>query len=268
MRPVIALITDFGLHDSYVGTLKGVIAGIAPDANVIDVSHGVPPQDIHEGAFQLLLAHRAFPPATVFCGVVDPGVGSERRAVAVRARGDGVGPFTFVGPDNGLATGMLVDTVAEACVVLDEPRYHRPVVSSTFHGRDVFAPVAAHLAAGVPLEACGRSVDAASLVRLPWRDAKAVTDGFEAEILHHDPFGNLITNLKVEQLGGRIGAWRVWLDSVPIGPIHRSFSDVGSGRPLAYVGSSGHVEVAVRDGSALRLLDVGPTTRVLVRSVD
>lgn len=266
MSPTIALLTDFGLRDSYVGTLKGVIAGIAPEAKVIDLSNSVAPQDIQEGAFHLLIAHAYFPPGTVFCCVVDPGVGSARRPVAMRFKtgSDGSGPFTFVGPDNGLATGLLMKGEVEACAVLDDPRYHLPVVSTTFHGRDVFAPVAAHLAKGVPITSLGRAFDPSTLVRLPWQAARRVAGGFDATIIHHDQFGNLVTNLEADALRPGLERWSVKLDATLIGKIQRSFSSVGSGHPLAYVGSSGLLELAVRDGSAKQVLSVTPSSVVHV----
>ncbi len=265
MRPTIALLTDFGLRDSYVGMLKGVIAGIAPAANVIDLGHNVAPQDIREGAFDLFVGHRYFPEGTVFCCVVDPGVGSDRRPVGVRILADNGHRYVFVGPDNGLLTGMLIGGgVAEAAATLDAAEYHLPVISHTFHGRDVFAPVAAHVASGVSVDALGRRMDPAELVRLPWQAAEHTPDGFEATILHHDQFGNLITNLAASALSRPLEQWRVRLDAVDIGSIHRSFSDVASGHPLAYVGSSGLLELAVRDGSAAKVLSVKPNSRVRV----
>lgn len=264
MSATIALLSDFGLRDTYVAMLKAVIAGIAPDARVIDLSHEVRAHDVREAAFDLFVSHGFFPAGTVFCCVVDPGVGSSRRGVALRLRRDGGGPYDFVGPDNGLFTPVLDAAAVEAAVSLDEPAYQLPVVSSTFHGRDIFAPASAHLAAGVAIAALGSAVDPASLVRLPWPRPRRVDDGWEAELIHHDPFGNLISNLTGEALLPDLSRWRVHLDGFEIGPIRRAFSDVPVGRPLAYLGSSGLLEIAVRDGRAADVLSAreGSVVRV------
>jgi S-adenosyl-L-methionine hydrolase (adenosine-forming) len=256
MSTVIALLTDFGLRDTYAGMLKAVIAGIAPDATVIDLSHGVRAHDVREAAFDLFVAHAFFPPGTVFCCVVDPGVGSSRRGVAVRMHKDGAGPYTFVGPDNGLFTAVLQGAVVDTAVSLDEPAYQLPVVSSTFHGRDVFAPAAAHLACGVDVAALGAAIDPASLTTIAWDPARRVGDGWEADLIHFDQFGNLISNLPGSALQPDLKRWRVHLDDFEIGPIRRAFSDVPVGRPLAYLGSTGLLEVAVRDGRAADVLSV------------
>jgi len=260
----IALLTDFGLRDTYVGMLKAVILGIAPQAPVIDLSHQIRAHDVREGAFDLYVSHGFFPAGTVFCGVVDPGVGSERRGVAIRLVEGASGPYTFVGPDNGLFTSVLEEATVEAAVSLDARAYQLPVVSSTFHGRDVFAPAAAHLALGVPIEALGASVDPASLVRIRWDSARRTDDGWEADLIHHDQFGNLISNLAARVLLPDLARWRVHLDGFEIGPIRRAFADVPVGRPLAYLGSSGLLEIAVRDGRAAEVLSVreGSVVRV------
>lgn len=261
----IALLTDFGLRDTYVGMLKAVILGIAPQAPVLDLSHDVRAHDVREGAFDLFVAHAFFPTGTVFCCVVDPGVGSTRRGVAVRLRKDGAGPFTFVGPDNGLFTAVLEGAQVEAAVTLDAAAYQLPVVSSTFHGRDVFAPAAAHLARGVAIERLGARLDPDSLVRIAWDPPRRTDQGWEADLIHHDQFGNLISNLPARALGDDLAHWRVHLDGFEIGRIHRAFSDVPVGRPLAYVGSTGLLEIAVRDGRAADVLSVrqGSVVRVV-----
>jgi len=262
--PAVALLTDFGLRDTYVGVLKAVIVGIAPRTPIIDLSHEVRAHDVREGAFDLFVAYRHFPAGTVFCCVVDPGVGSSRRGVAVRLRAAGAGPYTFVGPDNGLFTAVLEGAAVEAAVSLDDEAYRLPVVSSTFHGRDVFAPAAAHLARGVEIGRLGAAVEPESLVRLAWEPPRRTDRGWEADLIHHDQFGNLISNLPASALMPDLARWRVHLDSFEIGPIHHAFSDVPVGRPLAYVGSSGLLEIAVRDGRAADVLSVrkGSVVRV------
>ncbi len=262
--PVVALLTDLGLRDPYVAMMKGVILGTCPTATIVDVTHGVPAHDVREGAFDLFLALRFFPSSTVFCGVVDPGVGGERRAVALRLDLPDGRRYDLVGPDNGLFTGALQLAERVSAVHIEARAFQLPVVSSTFHGRDVFAPVAAHLAAGVAPSELGRAVDPSSLVRLPWPRPRAAGDGWEADIVHADQFGNLVTNLTSGSLGPDLSRWRVHLDGFEIGAVHHAFSDVGVGRPLAYVGSSGLLEIAVRDGRAADVLSVLPGSVVRV----
>lgn len=265
MTATIALLTDFGLRDTYVGMLKAVIAGIAPEARVLDLSHLVPAHDVREGAFDLFVSHGYFPAGTVFCCVVDPGVGSSRRGVALRLRRDGSGPYTFVGPDNGLFTAVLDGAEVEAAASLDDPAYRLPVVSTTFHGRDVFAPAAAHVARGVAVEALGAGVDPATLVRLPWDRPRRIAGGWEADLIHHDQFGNLISNLALTDLQPDLTRWQVEIDGFEIGPIRRAFADVPVGRPLAYLGSSGLLEIAVRDGRASDVLSAHEGSVIVVR---
>lgn len=262
---LVALLTDFGSADVYAGVMKGVIAGIAPGAAVVDLSHEVPPQDVESGAFALLFSYRFFPAGTVFCCVVDPGVGTGRRALAVeigRTAGGrppgGHGGVFVVCPDNGLLTPLLEhgDEVTRA-VVLDDPTYHLPRPSATFHGRDIFAPVAAHLATGVELAALGSAAEADELTRLTWPRPKSDGDAWTAEIVHVDGFGNLISNLPGTALVDRPGAWRVILGERKATAVHATFGEVEVGEPVAYVGSSGYLEVAVRQGSAAREWQAG-----------
>lgn len=257
---VIALLTDFGTQDSYVGVMKGVILDIAPDARLVDLTHEVPPQDVRAAAYNLLVSYRYFPADTVFCCVVDPGVGSERRAVAVRA-----GNYTFVAPDNGLLTPLLDAEPVEQAVSLENPAYHLPRVSATFHGRDIFAPVAAHLARGVPIELLGPPVPREELVRLSWPRPRRTPDGWEVAIVYADRFGNLITNLPGEWLDPPPDRWKFEVGPVVISGLRRTFADVNVGEPVAYIGSSGYLELAVRQGNARRQWGVGPGLLVRVR---
>ena len=252
----IALLTDLGLRDAYVGMMKGVIAGIAPDAHLIDITHQVPAHDLREGAFSLFASYRYFPEGTIFCCVVDPGVGSSRRALALEIRSEGQGSYTLVGPDNGLFTGAIYGMDIPHAVSLENPKYQLPEVSTTFHGRDIFAPAAAHLAAGVNLTELGPKVDPSTLAQLSWTEPREKEGGWEIDPIHADQFGNLVTNLPLTFLKPDPSKWRVWLNQVEIGPVRRTFSDARVGRPLAYVGSSGLLELAVRDGSAKELLSV------------
>jgi S-adenosylmethionine hydrolase len=255
--PIITLTTDFGLADGYIGTMQGVILSIAPGATLVDLSHQVPAQDIRAGAFVLYQAVPFFPPDTIHVAVVDPGVGSQRRAIAVRtAQG------TFVAPDNGLLSYVLASTGDQVTVSLANPAYQLPRVSSTFHGRDVFAPTAAHLANGVPLAELGPP--AADLVRLPMPRPELTANGdLVAHVLHVDHFGNLILDVTAGDLAGQVA---FELAGRQIHGLSRTFADVAAGQLVAYVGSSrDHVEVAVRDGDAARHMGLRVGDPVLVR---
>lgn len=262
MRPTIVLMTDFGLKDTYVGVMKGVMTGIVSDAILIDLTHGVSPQNVREAAYNLLTSYSYFPEGTIFCCVVDPGVGSARRAVAVRT-----GERIFVCPDNGMLTPILDETTLDTAVSLENERYHLATVSATFHGRDVFSPVAAHLAGGVPLPQLGPRIEPETLVRIEWPQPTPITNGWNASIVHADHFGNLITNVRGEQLKPPLDGWLVNAGPIKIHGIDRSFADVSLGEPVAYVGSTGYLELGVRQGNAQRQWTVGPGTEIRVRNI-
>jgi len=256
--PVITLLTDFGTQDAFVGVMKGVIKTLAPDADVIDLTHHVPPQDIKAGAFVLKTAIRYFPPGTIHLAVVDPGVGGARRPVAVR-----LGDCVYVCPDNGLLSHVLAEEPMTQAVTLDNTQYHLPHVSRTFHGRDVFAPVAAHLANGIPLEALGTQTD--TLQTFPLSEPSVSGDTITCHVIYADVFGNLFTDLTEERTGG------VWLAAVEAGGtvidgLSNSYSSAPAGGPLALFGSSGHLEIAVRNGSARRMLGVEVGDQVTLRT--
>lgn len=243
VRTIITFTTDFGLADGWVAAMKGRILGLAPDATLVDVTHAVPPQDIRAGAFVLGTTWSAFPEGTIHVAVVDPGVGTTRRGVALEVEG-----HRFVGPDNGLFSFPLRHAEVEAhpvrAVVLDRPAVQAARVSATFHGRDVFAPVAGHLAAGRTLDEVGSPIDPASLVRLGLR-----AGGSRGEVLHVDRFGNLVTSLAPPE-----GPARVRLPGAgPAGaglPLVTTFADIPPGTAAALVGSAGLVEIVVNQGHA------------------
>lgn len=252
MSRLLTLTTDFGLDDGYVAAMKGVILGIDPAIRMVDVSHGIAPHEVMEAAFVLRQAAPFFPPGTVHLVVVDPGVGTARRAVAAR-----IGGHTFVGPDNGLFS-LLSDEEPEAVVELDRPAYWRtPEPSRTFHGRDIFAPVAAHLAAGRALEEVGRRVE--GLHRLQWVRPLADEQGVQGWIVHVDRFGNAITNIPEALLAQRGGdrPLRAYVGSTILDGLHGTYADVPEGEPVALVGSSGYLEVGVNGGNAAQLLSLG-----------
>jgi len=254
----ITLLTDFGLADTYVGQVKGAILAIAPGATLVDLTHAVTPQDVFGGAFLLWSAVEAFPRGTVHVAVVDPGVGSARRAIAIRCiRGD-----QFVGPDNGL----LVPAVerlggVELAVELSESRYWRPKPSNTFHGRDIFGPAAGHLANGVPPGQLGREIEDPVLLKLP------EPNGLDGEVIHVDTFGNLITNIPARALPQRFEV-RLQVRLQERRVVSGShYAAVGRGELIALVGSADLLELSARDASAAELTGAIRGTRVSVQPV-
>lgn len=255
-QPLIVLLTDFGTTDTFVGVMKGVIASICADARVIDLTHAVTPQNVREGAFHLDRSIDYFPAGTIFVCVVDPGVGTARRPIAVQA-----GPYRFVGPDNGLFTPVFERYPEARCHQLSEQRYHLPGPSATFHGRDVFSPVAAHLAAGVPIEKCGPEIDRSSCRRLESFKPAPLDkgNGWLGEVISIDHFGNIVTSFDASLL--HPGETCSLSGGTALGvPVVGTYGDVEPGRPLAYVGSSGMIEIAVRNGNASRELQIAPST--------
>lgn len=253
---IVTLLSDFGLADGYVGQMKGVLLAGCPSAALVDLTHLVPPQDVRSGAFQLWAAVGAFPAGTVHLAVVDPGVGTRRRAVAAQAkRGD-----CFVGPDNGLLLPAIERLGGLRRAVEIRPAHPPP--SRTFHGRDVFAPAAAWLARGERLDRLGpalASLDRSADFPVP----RAVAGGLSGEVLAADAFGNLVTNLPAARLPLRFDV-RVGRRLIRGGP-HESYAAVPRGEPLAIVGSSGLLELSVREGSAREALGARPGSRVSVR---
>ncbi len=188
MRPVVALLTDFGVRDHYAGTMKGVVLSICPETTLVDISHDVPPHDVLSASLELAASYRFFPPGTVFLVVVDPGVGSSRRPIAAEA-----GEYRFVAPDNGVLSAVFKDAAPRRVVELTERRFARPTVSRTFEGRDWFAPAAGWLAKGTDLKAFGRTLT--DYLRLAIPDPVVTDRDVEGEVLRVDRFGNLITNI-------------------------------------------------------------------------
>lgn len=247
MRPIITLLTDFGTADGYVAQMKGVISSHAPDVTLVDITHDIAPQDVAHARFVVEQYWRRFPPGTIHVVVVDPGVGSRRAALAVCAD-----HRYLLGPDNGVLTHPLRHETARV-VSLGVPSGASP----TFHGRDVFAPVAAAIAEGTPMTQVGDPYQDAILVDWP----SPVVDGagrWQGEVLLVDRFGNAITNLP-----GDRGATSVTFDTCEL-PIRRTYAEVAPDEALALVGSSGHVEIAVREGSAARRFALRRGTRVFL----
>jgi hypothetical protein len=240
---LITLTTDFGESDWFVGTMKGVILAINPRITLVDITHGIPAGDVWAGAFALRESCRCFPPGTIHVAVVDPGVGSERRAVAVRTRDQ-----IFVAPDNGLLALALATQTIRGIRQLSNPRWFRHPVSRTFHGRDIFAPVAAHLSRGLRWSELGEA--GADYVRLRWPEPVARRGVVLGEIVYLDRFGNGITNLDAPTLGGAVTAGIVRLGRRMVGPVQTCYASVAPGAAVAVIGSSGLLEIAVNGGSA------------------
>lgn len=262
--PILALLTDFGTADGYPGVMHGVILGHAPTARIVHLSHEVPAQDIVAGAWLLHTAWRSFPLGTIFVCVVDPGVGGARRALACAVDGR-----YFVGPDNGLFSYVYADGTLGVVVQLDNPRYHLGGGSATFHGRDIFAPCAAHLANGTPLAVLGSPVDAATLVTfaLPqpvWQGATLL-----AHVTHIDRFGNLLTDVAPPLTAGVLAAPQVaaQIGAAQVTARGRTFGDGAPDTPLLLADSSGHLAIAVRNGSAAALLGVTRGAEVALHGV-
>ena len=237
---VITLTTDFGTADPWVGQMKGVMLGIAPDARIVDLTHEVPPQDVAAGAYALEVGTACFPTGTVHVAVVDPGVGTDRAAVVIEAGG-----HLHVGPDNGLFDRVLARAPARAMVLLDRPRFWREDVSATFEGRDRFAPVAAHLARGVPLEELG------SLVAPPVRarpDPRWEGDRARVPIVWVDRFGSVVLDLRADEVEPETTA--VDTGALLLPRWARTFADAPPGEPFLLVNSAGYVELAVAGGRA------------------
>jgi S-adenosylmethionine hydrolase len=266
MSAIITLLTDFGTQDTYVGVMKGVIASLCPDATVIDLTHAVPPQDIATGAFLLDVSVDYFPEGTIHVAVVDPGVGTARKPIGLRTA-----KAFFVGPDNGIFTLVLQRQKLLQAVCLENPRYHLPSISATFHGRDIFAPVAAHIACGVALEELGTPLT--RLQRLPLPRIRVDWLGIRATVVHIDHFGNAMTNLTRTDYEAWRARWDVKEPVVQIMtsstqlPICRTYGDVPRGQPVALFGSSERLEVAVHGGNAAQALNLrrGDAIRVLRR---
>jgi hypothetical protein len=255
---IITLLTDFGLDDGTVGVMKGVILGLAPQARLVDLSHGIGPQDVRAAAIVLGRAAPFFPDGTIHLVVVDPGVGTERRPLAAR-----LGPHFFVGPDNGAATKLIgrAERLGQAAsfFLLDRPERWLPTVSDVFHGRDIFAPVAAHLANAVALEDMGRRIS--DPVRLALPAPTPIQGGLRGEVEYVDHFGNLRMNIRREDCGARTPAG-VRLGGAEIDGLVRTFGERAAGELIAFWGSGDELCVAAVNGSAAARLGVSAGAKV------
>jgi len=257
--PIITLTTDFGTADWFVGSMKGVVAGLAPQATVVDITHAVPAGDVRAAAFVLLASYKCFPRLTVHVVVVDPGVGSDRPAIAVRTA-----DYHFVGPDNGVLSWALSREEVLEIHRLENAEMFRQPVSATFHGRDVFAPVAARLAGGMLLDALGTTVK--EYQRLEWPLPQRTPVGVTGQVMHVDRFGNAITNIEapgLATLGNR--PLTVALPNGETCPVKKFYREVEPVQPVALLGSTGFLEIAINTGHAARQFNLQVGAAIEVR---
>jgi S-adenosyl-L-methionine hydrolase (adenosine-forming) len=261
-RPVVAFLSDFGTRDHYAGTLKAVVLGVCPDANLVDIGHDIPAHDVVAGALELSACYRYFPVGTIFLVVVDPGVGSSRRGIAADC-----GDYRFVAPDNGVLSAVFHKTPPKKVVELTERKYARPTVSRTFEGRDRFAPAAGWLAKGIPLVSMGKTITNYHVIDLPQPVVSA--ESINGEIVRVDRFGNLITNIDRRALedfaGGRAIAVTIGDRDVP--RLVATYAEAPAGELCALFGSTDHLEVAVNAGDAAAVLGLGRGAGARVRLV-
>ena len=250
-KPIITLLTDFGTKDHYVASMKGVILGINPQCLLIDITHQVNPHDIQEGAFLLANAYSYFPKGTIHLSVVDPGVGGIRKPILLVTR-----HYFFVGPDNGLFALVAQRDRVKQVMVLAEQKYFLHKVSMTFHGRDIFAPVAAHLSLGVKPNAFGYEID--SLEELGFEKPIAKDGRLLGEVLHIDNFGNLVSNIDEEKLFRFIQGqpFVIRIGGKTIHGLKKGYWEGRKGEPIALFGGGGFLEISIREGNAQKTLKV------------
>jgi S-adenosylmethionine hydrolase len=276
MSKTIALLTDFGTEDIYDGVMKGVIKSISPNATLIDITHSIAPQHVRQAAFALLNSYRYFPNGTIFMVVVDPGVGTARLPIAVQA-----GNYIFVAPDNGVLAYALSNFPNKRVYEIANTEYRLPIVSNTFHGRDIFSPAVAHLANGVPIEKLGPELG--DIIQLPMPELTIQENQIDGEVMHIDRFGNIITSigelhwietnrLVLSPIFGDVKSnvpiesshARITVNDTEIFGIRVSYAESVRGDLLALVGSSSYLEIAVNQGNAAQRLNVSVGDRVQI----
>jgi S-adenosylmethionine hydrolase len=266
--PVISLLTDFGDQDAYAAIMKGVILSINPQATIVDITHRIGPQDVRRAAYLIAHAFDYFPKETIHIIVVDPGVGGSRAIVALRKQG-----HTFLAPDNGVLTLLLDDDTVDTAFRVENSKYFLEPVSHTFHGRDIFAPVGAHLTLGLSLAQIGPRTDTSTLERLDLPKTQTTSDGgLLGAIVAIDRYGNLITNLDWNAIKWHYsvkvsGKYLVGVGKHNLTGLYRTYGDVGPGKPLALVGSHGCLEISVNRGNAAEYFGAKINAPVVVRVV-
>ena len=259
---VITLLSDFG--DLYPASMKGVIFGINPDANIVDISHSVPAQDVKAGAFMLAATVKYFPSGTVHVAVVDPGVGTNRRALAIHAESKEHGVHIFIGPDNGLLIPAALSIGDfEVYEITNDTFFRDADVSATFHGRDIFAPVGAYISKGFEIENVGERIN--DYTTLDFGNGVKNGDIIEGRIIFIDSFGNIITNILSETVDYKSGdLLEIWGERVTF---QSSYGFSGKREPLTLIGSHGYLEIAVNQGSAADLFDKKQGDKITVRKI-
>ena len=251
---IITLTTDFGLRDSFVGTMKGVILGIAPTTQIVDLTHGITAGDIRGGAFALMSAAPFFPVGTIHVAVIDPGVGSARKAIAIRTQS-----AIFLGPDNGVLSWAVRAADRFEIRSVNNSEVFLPQMSNTFHGRDLFAPAAAWLAAN--REFCELGPELTGFQRTNWPNPIRLEEGWKTEVIHVDTYGNAVTAFPAEEASG---VQSVLLPGGKRIPFARFYAAVPRGDSLAVIGSSGFVEIAINQGDAARTLSLRTGSEVII----
>lgn len=269
MMPIITLLTDFGTVDEYAGVMKGVILSINPSAKIIDISHRIDPRDLVHGAYVIKASYGYFPKGTVHLIVVDPGVGSNRRILAIEKTG-----HIFIAPDNGILTLLLRKNPVDSIVHVENSRYFLDPVSQTFHGRDIFAPVGAYISMGTDLKKMGRPVDQKELILIDLEEPKiSDNDDLSGIIVSIDRFGNLITNIDENTFNNICAAHKKKRPEIQVGDYKTmgmscSYEGVKIDSPLAIMGSRGYLEIAVNCGSAKSYFNAKKGDRVIVIFTD
>ena len=256
----LVLLTDFGNQDGYAGVMRGVIGKINPQASVIDLSHEVPPQDIHAANFILYTHYRYFPEGSIFVIVVDPEVGTKRRPLIVQTE-----HYFFVTPDNGSLSYLLSQEKPKKVIHVQNASFFLPRVSSSFHGRDVFSPVGAHLSLGRGLSEFGPSIPASDIISWPFPKVKKTRDGLKGCVLYIDCFGNLITNIHEKDLSRLPKKFSVTVKEKFLGEGCRTYADRQPGEFLSFIASGGLLEIAQNMGNAGRVLKAAVGDEVVVQ---
>lgn len=258
-NPIITMLTDFGTKDHYVSAMKGVILSINPKCLLIDISHEVRKQDVREGAFILGNAFSYFPKGTIHLAVIDPGVGSERKPILIRTEN-----YFFIGPDNGLFTIAAMKDRVRKVIQLINKRYFLSNISSTFHGRDIFAPVAGYLSLGIKPDVFGKEID--KWVKLDFSEPNIKGDKLLGEIIHIDSFGNLISNIDHERFLKFINAhsFSIKVKNRKVSHIKHGYWEGRDKELIALFGSGGYLEIAVKDGNAKSILNAKKGDSIIV----
>ena len=274
MNPIITLTTDLGLTDAYVAAMKGVILGINPEAKLVDICHTIKPQNIAQAAFVLSRAYPFFPKGTIHVVVVDPGVGTERRAIILRTKW-----ASFVAPDNGVLSYVIQQAIKRRlinnlqielepgleAVAITKSQFWRPTVSPTFHGRDIFAPVAARLSLDFPLTDFGKAITSVTILPLP-QSHQAADGSIIGHIIHIDSFGNLVTDVKSNDLPQAREAVTIQVGNQVISGLSHTYAEESG--LLALIGSDGYLEIALSRGSASNFLNAEVGAEVRIRQGD